>query len=117
MKTLALSLVAVALATTLSTSVSFAQSSDAAAATSPSAQPTPKQTRQANHALVKRVRTALDKTQGLDSTDITVLAKGGSVSLEGTVPEQQQIALAESTARSVSGVKSLKSFLRMEIKN
>ncbi|CAM2156528.1 hyperosmotically inducible periplasmic protein [Pararobbsia alpina] len=73
--------------------------------------------RAANHALAKRVRVALDKTKGLDSSDITVLAKGGVVSLEGTVPDDKQIPLAESTTKSVSGVDSVTNYVRLAIKN
>lgn len=91
----------------------YAQSSDAAApaAASASASPTAKQTKAANRALGRKVRTALSKTKGLSVANITVRARGGAVTLAGTVPEQQQVDLATQAAQGVAGVTSVKNAL------
>jgi hyperosmotically inducible protein len=74
-----------------------------------------KQMRAANRALAKSVRQALNHTKGLVSSSINVNAKSGAVTLSGTVPDQTQIALAETTAKSVSGVMSVKNNLTLDI--
>ncbi|SAK98761.1 transport-associated protein [Caballeronia temeraria] len=61
----------------------------------------------ADRALAKSVRRALGRVKGLDPTRVYVRAKGGSVTLSGTVRDQAQIELAESTAKSVAGVSSV----------
>jgi hyperosmotically inducible periplasmic protein len=98
---------------------SYAQASDTTAATTPAnpVKSAKKAQRADNRALAKRVRLALNKTKGLQSADITVTAKAGAVGLEGTVPEDNQISLAENTARSVNGVKSVTNYVRVAIKN
>ncbi len=90
----------------------YAQSSDAAAASSaaPSAA-TSKQDKAANRALGRKVRGALSKTKGLSVANITVRARGGAVTLAGTVPEQQQVDLATQAAQGVAGVTSVKNAL------
>ncbi len=93
----------------------LAQASDATVASAPQA--TKKQMHAQNRALVKRVRKALDHTKNLEASDVTVLAKGSTVTLEGTVPEDDQIALAQSVAQSVSGVSTVKNNVRIAIKN
>ena len=95
--------------------VAHAQSSDAAPAAP--AKTEKQQERAANHALAKRVRSALYKTKGLVSSGIIVLAKSGAVSLTGTVPEQGQIDLAGKAAQSVSGVTSVANNVELAIKN
>src|ERR1700754_2181845 len=91
----------------------YAQTSDAAApaAASESAQPTAKQTKAANRALGRKVRTALSKTKGLSVANITVRARGGAATLAGSVPEQQQVDLATQAAQGVAGVTSVKNAL------
>jgi hyperosmotically inducible periplasmic protein len=91
----------------------YAQSSDAAApaAASASASPTAKQTKAANRALGRKVRSALSKTKGLSVANITVRARGGAVTLAGTVPEQPQVDLATQAAQGVAGVTSVKNAL------
>ncbi|MBB5467475.1 hyperosmotically inducible protein [Paraburkholderia sp. Clong3] len=90
----------------------YAQSSDAAASAAPAAMaPTAKQTRAANRALQKKVRATLARTKGLTVGNITVRAREGAVTLEGSVPEQAQIELATNAAQGVAGVTSVKSAL------
>lgn len=88
----------------------YAQASDAAPAATTAA-PTAKQTRAANRALSRKVRSALAKTKGLSVSNITVRARGGDVTLQGSVPQQEMVDLATQAAQGVAGVKSVKSAL------
>jgi len=87
----------------------YAQASDATATAAPSA--TAPSSKQANRALQKSVRRALAKAKGLDVSNILVRARGGAVTLEGTVPELQQGDIATQTAQGVAGVTSVKNAL------
>ena len=92
----------------------YAQSSDAAAPADPTAAssaPSAKSVKAANRALGRKVRSALSKTKGLSVTNITVRARGGAVTLAGTVPEQPQVDLATQAAQAVPGVTSVKNAL------
>lgn len=89
----------------------YAQSSDAAAPMAAASAPTAKQTKAANRALGRKVRSALSKTKGLAVANITVRARGGAVTLAGTVPEQPQVDLATQAAQGVAGVTSVKNAL------
>ena len=89
----------------------YAQSSDAMAASGTMAAPSAKSTKAANRALQRSVRKALSKTKGLSVTNITVRARSGAVTLEGSVPEQPQSDLATQTAQGVAGVTSVKNAL------
>jgi osmotically-inducible protein OsmY len=90
----------------------YAQTSDAAATAAPAASaPTTKQVRAANRALQRKVRGALAKTKGLTVSNITVRARDGAVTLAGSVPEQQMIELATTTAQNVAGVTSVRNAL------
>ncbi|SAL72040.1 transport-associated protein [Caballeronia terrestris] len=87
----------------------YAQSSDAAPATS--AAPSAKSSKAANRALAKDVRKSLTKTKGLSSSNITVRANGGAVTLAGTVPDAAQIDKAGEAAKGTAGVTSVKNAL------
>lgn len=63
--------------------------------------------RRANRKLGYAVRRALAKAQGLDVSNITVRARGGAVTLTGSVPEQAQIEKAGEVAQGVAGVTSV----------
>ncbi|MFM0099513.1 BON domain-containing protein [Paraburkholderia nemoris] len=91
----------------------YAQSSDAAAPAAPAASsaPSAKSVKAANRALGRKVRSALSKTKGLSVTNITVRARGGAVTLAGSVPEQPQVDLATQAAQGVPGVTSVKNAL------
>lgn len=98
----------------LSIGAAHAQASDATAApAAPTAKASKKQTRSANHKLAQAVRKALYGTKGLVSSNITVLARSGAVTLDGTVPEQGQIDLAGQTAQGVAGVTSVKNNVQL----
>ncbi|MFD1561899.1 BON domain-containing protein [Paraburkholderia silviterrae] len=53
------------------------------------------------------VRKAMRSTNGLDATNIRIVASGAQISLDGTVPYVDQIQLAQAAARSVAGSKSI----------
>lgn len=89
----------------------YAQSSDAMAASGTMAAPSAKATKASNRALQRSVRKALSKTKGLSVTNITVRARSGAVTLEGSVPEQDQVDMATQAAQGVSGVTSVKNAL------
>ena len=61
----------------------------------------------ANHELGRKVRAALTKTQGLDVSHIAVRARGGAVTLTGSVPVEGQIGMAGDAAKGVEGVTSV----------
>lgn len=85
-----------------------AQSSNA-----PAAEGSAKATRQANRALSKRVRAALLKG-GVDISKINVIAKGGAVTLAGSVTDSSQSTNATEIAKTVPGVTSVKNTLRLQ---
>jgi osmotically-inducible protein OsmY len=70
--------------------------------------------KRANHDLGRKVRAALAKTQGLDVSSIAVRARGGAVTLTGTVPDQSQIDSAGEAAKGVAGVTSVSNKLTVE---
>ncbi|MFM0616322.1 BON domain-containing protein [Paraburkholderia nemoris] len=65
----------------------------------------------ADRALQKRVRSAFAKAKDVTSSNITVRAHGGAVTLQGTVPDQDEIERAGEIAKRVSGVTSVKNAL------
>ena len=63
--------------------------------------------RKADRALRRRVYAAIGKDKEISAGDISVIAKDGAVTLNGTVTEAAQIGKAEAMARGVSGVTSV----------
>ena len=63
--------------------------------------------RKADRALRRRVYAAIGKDKEISAGDISVTAKDGSVTLNGTVTETAQIGKSEAIVRSVSGVTSV----------
>jgi osmotically-inducible protein OsmY len=63
--------------------------------------------RKADRALRRRVYAAIGKAKEISAGDISVTAKDGSVTLNGTVTEAVQIGKAEAIARGVPGVTSV----------
>jgi len=63
--------------------------------------------RKADRALRRRVYAAIGKAKEISAGDISVTAKDGSVTLNGTVTEAVQIGNAEAIARGVPGVTSV----------
>ncbi|MFM0596404.1 MULTISPECIES: BON domain-containing protein [Paraburkholderia] len=84
----------------------YAQASDA-----PSTMAAPaasaKATKKANSQLGRKVRGVLAKSQGIDVSNIAVRARGGAVTLTGSVPNQGQIDAAGDAAKGVAGVTSV----------
>jgi hyperosmotically inducible protein len=69
--------------------------------------------KQADRALAKAVRRAFSKAQGFDASGVFVKARGGAVTLSGSVKDGSQIAQAEQIARSVPGVTSVSNKLTL----
>jgi hyperosmotically inducible protein len=99
-------------------SSAYAQSSDTAATDSgTSAKATAKTTRKVNRRLGLDVRKALSKAQGIDVSNIFVRARGGAVTLTGTVPDGAQIPQATDVAKGVNGVTSVTNKLTLALPN
>ena len=99
-------------------SSAYAQSSDAtdSGTTAPTTSRT-KTVKKADRKLGLDVRKALSKTQGFDVSNVYVRARGGAVTLTGTVPDAAQIPQAEDAAKSVAGVKSVSNKLTVATPN
>ena len=99
----------------------YAQSSDAMAsgamASGTMAAPSAKSVKKANSQLGRKVRSALAKAQGIDVSSIAVRARGGAVTLTGSVPDQGQIDKAGEVAKSVDGVTSVSNKLTVVLPN
>ncbi|MGF6771857.1 hyperosmotically inducible protein [Paraburkholderia sp. GAS199] len=61
----------------------------------------------ADRALGKSVRRALSKAPGFDVSGVFVRARGGAVTLSGSVKSGAQIQQAQDVAQSVQGVQSV----------
>ncbi|MGF6769102.1 hyperosmotically inducible protein [Paraburkholderia sp. GAS199] len=86
----------------------YAQASDApATGTTAAPAASAKATKKANSQLGRKVRAAIGKAQGVDVSSIAVRARGGAVTLTGTVPSQAQIDAAGEAAKGVAGVTSV----------
>nr|WP_241021595.1 BON domain-containing protein [Burkholderia sp. Ac-20353] len=66
-----------------------------------------KSVRQANRALRRKIYAALALHKEIDAGSISVTAKGGAVTLNGTVTEASQIETVGNVAKSVAGVTSV----------
>ncbi|MFM0167771.1 BON domain-containing protein [Paraburkholderia sediminicola] len=69
--------------------------------------------RQANRALSKKVLVALSKN-GVTTSRLNVIAKGGAVTLAGSVTDSTQIDKAGQIAKGVPGVTSVKNSLTLK---
>jgi hyperosmotically inducible periplasmic protein len=63
--------------------------------------------RKADRVLRRRVYAAIGKDKEISAGDISVIAKDGAVTLNGTVTEVAQIGRTDAIARGVSGVTSV----------
>jgi hyperosmotically inducible protein len=93
-------------------SSAYAQSSDAMASGTMAA-PNAKAMKSTDRKLGLAVRKALGKAQGFDVSNVFVRARGGAVTLTGTVPDGAQIPQAEEIAKGVAGVKSVNNKLTL----
>jgi osmotically-inducible protein OsmY len=99
-------------------SSAYAQSSDTASPeTMPSAAAQAKTVKKADRKLGLDVRKALAKAQGFDVSNVYVRARGGAVTLTGSVPDGAQIPQAEDVAKNVAGVKSVSNKLTVATPN
>nr|WP_233621199.1 BON domain-containing protein [Burkholderia multivorans] len=95
-------------------SASMAASAPAGAGGAASAGMNPKAVRQANRALRRKVYAALARHKEIDAGSISVIAKGGAITLNGTVAEASQIETVEQVARDVAGVTSVTNRLAVQ---
>jgi len=100
---------AFALVIVITPCAAFAQNVETSAVASSSVGSTSdaKAVRASNRALAKAVRSALVKAKGINMTKVFVYAKGGMVTLSGSVPESSQVARASEVAKAVPGVAAL----------
>jgi hyperosmotically inducible periplasmic protein len=97
-------------------SSAYAQASDAMASGEMAAPATnAKSTRATDRKLGRDVRRALSRTQGFNVSNVFVRARGGAVTLTGTVPEGPQIQQAADVARGVPGVTSVTNRLTLGV--
>lgn len=89
-----------------------APAQQAATPTAPAPQATPAPSASdPDKALAKKVKSALDATQGVPGQQIDVTAKGGAVTLWGTVADPTEQAKAVEAAKAVPGVKAVENKL------
>lgn len=91
-----------------------ASQSEAAPSASMSTAPSAKEIRAENRKLRKAVLLSLSRTRGLNADGIVVIAKGGVVTLAGSVPAAGQIDLATSVAKLVNGVSEVNNSLTVQ---
>ncbi|RKE37600.1 BON domain-containing protein [Paraburkholderia sp. BL23I1N1] len=70
--------------------------------------------RQANRALRRKVYAALAKHKEIDAGNIGITAKGGAVTISGTVPDASLINTVAEVAKGVEGVTSVGSKLTVQ---
>lgn len=92
----------------------FAQDSDQAASAQSSAASSKKAAHKQNWQTENAVRKAMTSTKGLDSASIRIVARDGVLTLDGTVPDQSQIPMAQNAAQSVPQVKSVSNRLTVK---
>ncbi len=76
--------------------------------------PTAKAIRQANRALSRKVYAALAKHKEIEAGNISVVARNGAVTLNGTVTEASQIDTVAAIAKGVPGVTSVTNRLSIQ---
>ncbi|MFM0039518.1 BON domain-containing protein [Paraburkholderia strydomiana] len=100
-------------------SSAYAQASDAAApaATAPAPAANTKSTRQMDRKLGRDVRRALAKAPGFNVSNVFVRARGGAVTLTGSVPQGPQIQQAGDVAKDVPGVTSVSNKITLGVRS
>lgn len=73
----------------------------------PLAAATSKDVRKANRALSRKVYAALAQHKEIDAGDISIVARDGALTLNGTVKEASQIEAVAAIAQAVPGVKAV----------
>ena len=74
----------------------------------------PANTRKANRALRRQVYAAIGKHKEIDAGNIGITAKGGAVTLNGTVTDASQVNLVAEIAKGVPGVTSVTNKLTVQ---
>jgi osmotically-inducible protein OsmY len=90
-----------------------ASAASSAPATSASAA-APVSSRQANRALRRQVYAAISKHKEISAGNISVIAKGGAVTLNGTVTDASQVNQVADIAKGVPGVTSVTNKLTVQ---
>ncbi|MGF6916183.1 BON domain-containing protein [Paraburkholderia sp. 40] len=95
----------------------YAQASDAQAPAATAAAPatTAQSTRAADRKLGRDVRRALGKAPGFNVSNVFVRARGGAVTLTGSVPQGDMIQQAGDVAKGVPGVTSVTNRLSLNL--
>ena len=88
----------------LVSTATIAQTTNDSAPPQPTAAMTKAALHSQNRQLSKAVRRALHSTKGLNSSNIAVLVKGGTVSLVGTVTDDAQIQVAGNVTKGDANV-------------
>lgn len=96
-----------ALLAALSTNTSAQASGALAASAAVPAAPTAREVRKANRALSRKVYAALATHKDIDAGNISVVARNGAVTLNGTVTESSQLGVVAEIAKGVPGVTSV----------
>lgn len=91
-----------------------AQGGETAGASAAPAASTAREVRKANRALSRKVYAALAKHKEIDAGSISVVARDGAVTLNGTVAEAAQIDTVVAVAKTVPGVKSVSNKLSVQ---
>ena len=115
-KTFRLAVGAVIVATSMT---AWSQSSDTASApgasaTAASGSAAPATGRKANRALRRQVYNAIAKHKEISAGNISVVARDGAVTLNGTVTNASQVGTVAEIAKSVPGVTSVTNKLTVE---
>jgi osmotically-inducible protein OsmY len=105
-----LQLLAVIGCVTLTSGV-YAQASDTSMASAPAT--SSKKATPADKKLGRDVRKALSKAPGFNVSNVFVKARGGAVTLSGSVPDGSQIGQAADVAKGVPGVTSVSNKLTL----
>jgi osmotically-inducible protein OsmY len=108
--------IAVCMATASS---AYAQASDAMAPANQAAAPAAnsKSAHQADRKLGRDVRRALARAQGFNVSNVFVRARGGAVTLTGSVPQGSMIQQAADVAKGVPGVTSVNNRITIGVRS
>jgi osmotically-inducible protein OsmY len=99
-------------------SSAYAQASDAMAPAATAAPATnSKSMHQADRKLGRDVRHALARAQGFNVSNVFVRARGGAVTLTGSVPQSGMIQQAEDVAKGVPGVTSVSNKVTLGVRS
>jgi len=74
-----------------------------------------KAARQSNRRLERNVRSAIAKPGDVDVSRLTVVARSGTVTLAGSVPDETQIQTANDRAHAVKGVSTVRNELAIAV--